>query len=144
MSSMTLPTAGLIAVLALMVTGQAGASRCPDGDHSGDLDLTGDCTIKGFVYGDIRIKDGTLIVTGKVAGNIEQEGIGSIFIIAGGSVEGDIWRRVERDIDETGGSAPIVADVTVWKKCSSTVRVGGQERSAILLCPPGIYDNHSR
>jgi len=144
MPSKRLPVAGWIAVLSLMVTDPAGASQCPDGDHSGDLDLTGDCTIKGLVDGDVRIKDGTLIVTGKVAGDIEQEGIGSIFIIAGGSVEGDIWKRVERNIEENGGSPPIVADATAWKKCPSTVRVGDQERNAVLLCPPGSYDSHSR
>ncbi|PKN80240.1 MAG: hypothetical protein CVU47_09430 [Chloroflexi bacterium HGW-Chloroflexi-9] len=107
-------------------------------DHNGSLQLTGLWVIAGTVTGNIRITDGTLIVNGRVEGNVQQSGSGSVVVGAGGVVTGNVREQgdgdvlvagtVEGNLEETGAGSVLVSglvDGNVSERDSGNLEISG-------------------
>ena len=109
-------------------------------DYDGDLVLSGDWTITGRVNGNVKISEGTLTVTGWVDGSIDQYGRGSVVILRGAHVNGNIYEKddgdvvvsgyVEGNVEESGdGSVEITAggevEGNVFERDKGTVKNAG-------------------
>lgn len=83
-----------IALVALAAPVAAGTSReCPDTSTDDNLRLkVGYCEIPetATVGGNIRIKDGTLVVRGTVEGNVIERGSGNVEVKPGGRILGNV------------------------------------------------------